>query len=182
MATQGKQVFSVPGSNNQLKIELSWTSTQNHEDNYSNLNIQVIIHRGPYGYNTNSTRDKQTLWVGGKAHTHYNDIGGASNTSEVIQRVNYRMYHNNDGSMRFGLKFDKYFGVWWSGKLIGTKSFTTQNWDLPKLKGKTPTNDFLKVEENKAERVSDFESIYTYARKEEPRPSGETTSFIILNN
>ena len=192
MATSGSQTFTVPGSNNQLKIELKWTSTQNNKDNYSNINVKVIIHRGAYGYNTNSTADKQTLWIGGKAHVAYKPIGGANNTSTTLQTVNYRMYHNNDGSMRFQIQLDKYFGVWWSGRLIGTKTFKTRIWDLPQLAGKG--NSYLKADSDaKRQQMPEKEeslpkdsvgyrqAIRNRKYKEEKREHRATT-FIILDN
>lgn len=127
MALSGSNTWDVQRTSGYLKIRMDWSATQNIAGNYSDVKVDITVIRGAYGYNTNSTADTQSLWIDGTKYTATSNVGGGNNSSKLIMSQTKRVYHNADGTKSFSMQFQKYFGVWWGGTLVGTQTFPTVN-------------------------------------------------------
>ncbi|MDT2801945.1 DUF859 family phage minor structural protein [Vagococcus lutrae] len=127
MALSGSNTWDVQRTSGYLKIKMDWSATQNIAGNYSDVKVNITVIRGAYGYNTNSTADAQSLWIDGTKYTATSNVGGGNNSSKLIMSQTKRVYHNADGTKSFSMQFQKYFGVWWGGTLVGTQTFPTVN-------------------------------------------------------
>lgn len=127
MALSGSNTWDVQKTGGNLKIKMDWSATQNIAGNYSDVKVNITVIRGAYGYNTNSTADAQSLWIDGTKYTATSNVGGGNNSSKLIMSQTKRVYHNADGTKSFSMQFQKYFGVWWGGTLVGTQTFPKVN-------------------------------------------------------
>lgn len=140
MALSGSATWDVQSTSQSIKIKLDWTATQNIENNYSDVTVNITVVRGTYGYNTNSTADTQTLWIDGSMYTGTSSIGGGNNSSKLIMTQSKRVYHNADGSKTFGVQFSKTFGLWYAGTWLGTQNFPEVAYTLNTIpRATTPT-------------------------------------------
>ncbi|RHH70093.1 MULTISPECIES: DUF859 family phage minor structural protein [Vagococcus] len=133
MALSGSNTWDVQKTSGNLKIRMDWSATQNVANNYSDVKVNITVIRGAYGYNTNSTADAQSLWIDGTKYTATSNVGGGSNSSTLIMSRTKRVYHNSDGTKSFSMQFQKYFGVWWGGSLVGTQTFPKVNATLNRI-------------------------------------------------
>ncbi|MGO3650964.1 DUF859 family phage minor structural protein [Vagococcus sp.] len=133
MALSGSNTWDVQRTSGNLKIRMDWSATQNVANNYSDVKVNITVIRGAYGYNTNTTADAQSLWIDGTKYTATSNVGGGNNSSTLIMSRTKRVYHNSDGTKSFSMQFQKYFGVWWGGSLVGTQTFPKVNATLNKI-------------------------------------------------
>lgn len=126
----GSYTYSVPKTNNNIKIRIDWNSHSDIAGNYSDVTVIVTVVRGVYGQNSNSTSDLSKIYIDGQVFESRKSIGGSSNSQTELARATHRVQHNSDGSKFISIAFEHDFRLSWSGNWIGNQRFDLNNQQL----------------------------------------------------
>ena len=138
MATSGSKKYTVQNTNGHISIEYRWVSTTpNAAGNYSTVKVEIYVHRGSLGYNTDNSPDPWALWINGTRYNGSNGIAGANNTSTLLHSYSQRINHNSDGSGSFTVQYRKTFGLNFGSTYIGEQTFPLVTFHLDSFASST---------------------------------------------